>query len=122
MESHDMTSVESDTSQHLGKLQLFAPDNDHDHTWVVFSTEVADGWLMLQCVGVVKGPTKKNGQRRSDRRHVPTFGPASRKLSASHRSPATSDTSCEQKRRKNASVTNSAGYWSRVGLNDFPTN
>lgn len=64
MDSDDMTSVESDTSHHLGKRQMFSPDNDHDHTWVVFSTAVADGWLMLQCVdcgfhGVVKDPTKK---------------------------------------------------------------
>lgn len=39
-------------------------DDAHDHTWVVFSTALQDGWLMLQCVdcglhGVVKNPTKK---------------------------------------------------------------
>lgn len=64
MDSHEPTSVVTDANLRLIQQPLSLPQNEHDHTWVVFSTAVADSWLMLQCVecglhGVVKKPTKK---------------------------------------------------------------
>jgi hypothetical protein len=45
-------------------VEAAATENDHVHIWVVFSTALADSWLMLQCVecglhGVVKDSSKE---------------------------------------------------------------
>ena len=51
-----------------GKIEAVAPDSTHVHIWVVFSTALADSWLMLQCVecglhGVVKDSSKEEWSR-----------------------------------------------------------
>lgn len=63
METHDIKSGVADTQQ-LNEDQLSLKDNEHLHTWVVFSTALADSWLMLQCVdcglhGTVEDPTSE---------------------------------------------------------------
>jgi hypothetical protein len=61
MDTNERTSVETDTES-ANEIQSSSPNSDHHHTWVVFSTALADGWLMLQCVdcglhGTVEDPT-----------------------------------------------------------------
>jgi hypothetical protein len=63
MVTHDTKSVVADTQQ-ANEAQLSSPSNDHHHTFAVFSTAVADSWLMLQCVdcglhGTVEDPTSE---------------------------------------------------------------
>ena len=64
MDSHEMNFVANGRDQHFNERQLPSRDNDHHHVWVVFSTALADGWLMLQCVdcglhGTVEDPTSE---------------------------------------------------------------
>jgi len=63
MDTNEIKPGVADTQQ-FNEDQLFLQDNDHLHTWVVFSTALADGWLMLQCVdcglhGTVEDPTSE---------------------------------------------------------------
>jgi len=60
---NEIQSVETDTDS-TNERQSSSPNSDHHHTWVVFSTALGDGWIMLQCVdcgmhATVEDPTSE---------------------------------------------------------------
>lgn len=53
-----------DTHGQVNEHQSSSPNSYHRHTWVVFSTALGDGWIMLQCVdcglhATVEDPTSE---------------------------------------------------------------